>query len=177
MPAKPTNQTAQPARTQSPESVTGVQLAQGIGHRPVQGFWGEAWSQVIRRPGAIFGLTWIAIVAFFAVFAPFLASGHPLVMREGGELTSPLLDNLKSTDILLCLGAVAGVIWMALPLRIDRGTRLGVLLLACLQAGIVVILISFVAASASSRDASDWLRAAEQGPVFVPLVCGGVSAP
>ena len=97
-------------------------------------------------------------------------------MREGGELTSPLLDNLKSTDILLCLGAVAGVIWMALPLRIDRGTRLGVLLLACLQAGIVVILISFVAASASSRDASDWLRAAEQGPVFVPLVCGGVSA-
>ncbi len=176
MATKPPNQTpAATARTQAPESVTGVQLAQGIGHRPVRGFWGEAWSQVVRRPGAILGLSWISVIAFFAVFAPFIASGHPILMRQDGNLSSPLLDNLRSTDILLLLGAVAGVLWMVLPLRIDRGVRLGALLVACLQAGIVVIALSFVAARASSRDASDWLRAAEQGPVFVPLVCAGVS--
>lgn len=172
MATKPTQQTA---RAPAPESVTGVQLAQGIGHRPVQGFWGEAWSQVIRRPGAIFGLSWISVIAFFAVFAPFLASGHPLVMREGDTLTSPLIDNLKATDILLLLGAVSGVVWMALPIKLDRGTRLGALLIACLQAGIVIIILSFIAARASSRDASDWLRAAEQGRWFVPAVCFGVS--
>jgi ABC-type dipeptide/oligopeptide/nickel transport system permease subunit len=175
MATKPTNQPAPPARSQAPESVTGVQLAQGIGHRPVQGFWGEAWSQVIRRPGAIFGLSWISVIAFFAVFAPFLASGHPLAVREGGTLTSPLLDNLRATDILLLLGAFAGVVWMALPMKLDRGTRLGALLIACLQAGIVIVILSVVSAKAAGRDASDWLRAAEQGRLFVPLVCSGTA--
>jgi len=174
MATKPTNPTA-PARTQAPGSVTGVQLAQGIGHRPVQGFWAEAWSQVLRRPGAIFGLSWISVIAFFAVFAPFLASGHPLLMREQGSLTSPLLANIKATDILLLLGAFAGVIWMTIPIRADRGTRLGALLIACLQAGIVIIILSVVSATASNRDASDWLRAAEQSPLFAPLVCFGTS--
>ncbi len=173
----PTNQIA---RDQAPESVTGVQLAQGIGHRPVQGFWGEAWSQVIRRPGAIFGLAWISIVAFFAVFAPFIASGHPLVMRQlggdqAGALTSPLISTLKATDILLLLGAITGVTWMALPMKLDRGTRLGALIIAALHAGIVVIILSLVSAKAASRDASDWLRAAEQGSLFAPLVCFGTA--
>ncbi|MEM9374359.1 MAG: hypothetical protein AAGA55_12025, partial [Planctomycetota bacterium] len=72
-------------RSQPLESVTGVQLAQGIGHRPNKGFWGEAWEHVVRRPGAIFGLSWVAAVAFFAVFAPFIASGYPLIARELGE--------------------------------------------------------------------------------------------
>lgn len=169
-------------RTQSSESVTGVQLAQGIGHRPVRGFWAEAWAQVIRRPGAVFGLTWIGIVAFFAVFAPFIASGHPILLREIGpdgsvvSVTSPLWDNLKGTDLLILIGAIAAVVWMALPLRIDRGTRLGVILTSGLQAGLVVVILFFIASRAASRDASDWLRNFEQQVYFAPLVCFGVTA-
>src|ERR1043165_2588151 len=64
-----------------PESVTGIQLAQGIGVQEARGFWADAWAQVLRRPGAVAALGWLGIVAFFAVTAPFLASGHPLVLR------------------------------------------------------------------------------------------------
>lgn len=176
MPQQPTT-----TRSQSSESVTGVQLAQGIGHRPVRGFWAEAWSQVIRRPGAICGLTWVGIVAFFAVFAPFIASGHPIIQRELGpdcsvlSVTSPMWNNLKGTDLLILLGAIASVVWMALPLRIDRGTRLGVILTSGLQAGLVVVILFFIASRASSRDASDWLRNLEQQSYFAPLVCFGIS--
>lgn len=176
MPQQPTT-----TRSQSSESVTGVQLAQGIGHRPVRGFWAEAWSQVIRRPGAICGLTWVGIVAFFAVFAPFIASGHPIIQRELGpdgsvlSVTSPMWNNLKGTDLLILLGAIASVVWMALPLRIDRGTRLGVILTSGLQAGLVVVILFFIASRASSRDASDWLRNLEQKSYFAPLVCFGIS--
>lgn len=176
MPQQPTT-----TRSQSSESVTGVQLAQGIGHRPVRGFWAEAWSQVIRRPGAICGLTWVGIVAFFAVFAPFIASGHPIIQRELGpdgtvlSVNSPMWNNLKGTDLLILLGAIASVVWMALPLRIDRGTRLGVILTSGLQAGLVVVILFFIASRASSRDASDWLRNLEQQSYFAPLVCFGIS--
>jgi ABC-type dipeptide/oligopeptide/nickel transport system permease subunit len=64
-----------------PRAVTGVQLAQGLGVQEAKGFWADAWSQVVRRPGAIFGLSWIGIIIFFAIFSPILASGHPVLMR------------------------------------------------------------------------------------------------
>lgn len=64
-----------------PEAVSGVQLAQGIGVQEAKGFWADAWSQVLRRPGAVAGIVWISIVLFFAIFSPVLASGHPLILR------------------------------------------------------------------------------------------------
>ncbi len=66
-------------RSQPVDSITGVQAMQGLGVKPPKGFWADAWDQVVRRPSAIIGLTWVAIIAFFAVFAPLLANGHPLV--------------------------------------------------------------------------------------------------
>lgn len=168
-------------RAQSPEAVTGVQLAQGIGQQPTRGFWSEAWEQVIRRPGAIFGLTWIAIVGFFAVFSPVLASGHPLVMHEigpDGSVTNtvyPMLENLKSTDVLLLLGAIAGFIWMFAPLRIERSTRLGVLMAVALQCGLTVIVVSLIRSVTTGRDVSDSMRSLEQSATFVPVVSGVVA--
>ncbi|HBS28255.1 MAG TPA: hypothetical protein DEB06_02120, partial [Phycisphaerales bacterium] len=47
-----------------------------------RGFWADAWARVLRRPGAVLGLAWIGVVGFFAVVAPVLASGHPVLMRE-----------------------------------------------------------------------------------------------
>lgn len=63
--------------TAAPDAVTGVQLAQGVGVQEARGFWADAWSQVLKRRGAICGLTWIGIVVFFALFSPLLANGHP----------------------------------------------------------------------------------------------------
>lgn len=176
MPNQPTT-----TRSQSPEAVSGVQLAQGIGHRPTRGFWAEAWEQVTRRPGAIFGLTWISIVAFFAVFSPLIASGHPLVLHELGpdgdvvSTTYPLLENLKATDILLLIGTVAGLVWMFGPFRIDRSTRLGVLMAAALQGGLVIVIISLVRATTTGRDVSDAVRNLEQSAAFVPVVSASVA--
>ena len=179
----PTNTT----RPQNPEAVTGVQLAQGIGHRPTQGFWAEAWFQVVRRPGAIFGLTWIGIVAFFAVFAPFVASGHPIIARDlgpDGEVLrthSPMLANLGPTDILLLLGSFVAVPAMLARMKTDRGTRLGLILVAGLQAGLILVIATIVHAKVTGRDASDFVRGLEQKtwfPAVASLVIAAiVSAP
>ena len=39
----------------------------GIGVQAAKGFWAEAWSRVLRRRGAVLGMCWLGIVAFFAV--------------------------------------------------------------------------------------------------------------
>jgi hypothetical protein len=55
---------------------------QGIGHREAKGFWADAWGQVVRQPRAMLALAWISTIAFFAAFAPVLASGHPLLFTR-----------------------------------------------------------------------------------------------
>lgn len=159
-------------RPMNPEAVTGVQLAQGIGHQPAKGFWGEAWSQVIRRPGALFGLTWITIIAFFAIFAPFLASGHPLIMSElddAGNAVStsyPLFAQLKATDVLLILGLIAAVPFFILPLGIDRSTRIAVAVVVSLQAMLASLMSTAIRGYVTGRDVSDTIRGWEQAAWF-----------
>lgn len=92
-----------------PEVVTGVQLMQGIGVRAAKGFWAEAWSTVIKRKTAVVALCWLGIIAFMAVYAPLLASGHPLWMTsKGGESSSPLWQSLTSLDLVLLFGTTLG---------------------------------------------------------------------
>lgn len=65
-------------------------------------------TQVARRTfarlGARIGIGWIGVVALCAVFAPFLANSHPLIMTVDGETSSPLLAHLTWIDVAL-LGA------------------------------------------------------------------------
>jgi ABC-type dipeptide/oligopeptide/nickel transport system permease subunit len=102
-------------------SVSGVELAQGVGVQEAKGFWFDVWTRVVRRPGAMFGLAWLAVVAFFAVFSPLLANGHPMVLWElgpGGEAisrSSPMLANLRPTDVLLPAGVIGGLFWIFAP--------------------------------------------------------------
>src|ERR1043165_4845286 len=64
--------------------------------RPTRGFWGDARSLAMRRPGAAAAVAWLGVVALLAAIAPLLASGHPLILRgldSGGtvtQTTSPL---------------------------------------------------------------------------------------
>ena len=157
------------AMRDQPEVVTGVHLMQGIGHRPARGFWAEAWSQVVRRPTAIFGLTWIGIIAFFACFAPLLASGHPLVWRPAGEpgpATSPLLSHLTAMDWVLMIGGVVGSVYVFGPWGGKRSSKLGVTIGAGVQAGVTVIAKLIVESKFSARDADQWMRDLEQWPLF-----------
>lgn len=103
-----------PTRAVQPDVVTGVQLMKGIGVRQAKGFWADAWSTVFKRRTAVVAVTYLLIVAFFSVFAPLLASGHPLWMRwtdAAGKVqtSSPLWQNLTSLDLILLAATLIGV--------------------------------------------------------------------
>jgi peptide/nickel transport system permease protein len=146
------------------EAVTGVQLAQGVGIQPAKGFWADAWSQVLKRPAAIAALAWLGIVAFLAVFAPLIGSGHPLIFRElddaGGVVAKsyPLFRQLRSADVILILGALIAVPWILLAPKDRRSTRLGAAIFAALVAAVVVIGSSFVQSATLGRDVSGLAR-------------------
>ncbi|HEV8291123.1 MAG TPA: ABC transporter permease [Tepidisphaeraceae bacterium] len=56
------------------------------------------------------GILWIGVLLFMAVFAPFLASSHPLLMKMDGRWSSPLLVHLTQTDVTLLVAFVVGVV-------------------------------------------------------------------
>tara|TARA_R110000868_G_scaffold241497_3_gene496635 strand:+ start:347234 stop:348943 length:1710 start_codon:yes stop_codon:yes gene_type:complete len=158
------------------DSVTGVQLAQGIGHTEVKGFWADAWGHVLTRPAAVAGIVWVAIVAFFAIFAPLLASGHPLMAwpmnpdGSTGSMTSPLLNTLKSSDVVLMFwGLMAPVILLAPIKNFPTGPRLRLIIAAGAQSGIMVILARLTESYFTARDASDSVRELAQSDMFMPI--------
>lgn len=155
------------------ESVTGVQLAQGIGHRPAQGFWTEAFGQVMKRPAAVVGFIWIAIVAFFAIFAPLIASGHPILswtLDESGAkeaLTSPMLRMLTLADVVLIIWGIWTPLFLFFPTKkASVGEKLRLIVAAGVQLAIAVVLVGAVSGIFGARDASDWQRALEQKEYF-----------
>src|SRR5687768_12198987 len=81
----------------------------------------------VGRRGARAGLVWIAVVAFFAAFAPFIANSHPyllkttdpmLVSKYGGPWSSPLFQHLGPADVALpILAFTAVILWFNRKLR------------------------------------------------------------
>lgn len=164
-----------------PDAVTGVQLAQGIGHQPARGFWTEAWAQVFSRPAAVAGIAWVAIVTFFAIFSPLIASGHPLIAWEitadgsRGALRSPIIDTLTSADVTLIIFGVVAPIFMFVRIpRLDYGKKIRLLIAGAAQMGISVIIARIVESYFTQRDASgfvaDWGRSEHFVPVSSILV-------
>ncbi|MBL9147862.1 MAG: ABC transporter permease [Phycisphaerae bacterium] len=130
---------ATPSNTRT---ISGIDAMRGVGAKSPQGFWADAWSRVLRRRGAVLAITWIGVIAFFAVFSPLVANGHPIWFKrlDTGEVSWPLFANLSATDLCLLLGALLGVPWMLLPLKLKRSTRLGMLVVAGVQSGLTIVL-------------------------------------
>lgn len=171
------------ARGQPGEAtISGIDAMRGVGATPPRGFWADAWQRVLHRPSAVAGLAWLSVVAFFAVFAPLVANGHPILftrLAADGSVVdrhSPLWQSLTAEDLLLMVGAVAGAIWLLLPLRTDRSTRLGAIIVAALQAGFTLAIASAVAAWVSSPERFDETRRLSREPWFPWLVTGGAAA-
>lgn len=61
----------------------------------------QIFKRVIARRGAQLGLIWIGLLVVVAVFAPFLASSHPLVITTQEGWRSPLFHHLGGMDITL----------------------------------------------------------------------------
>ncbi|MEM6334736.1 MAG: ABC transporter permease [Planctomycetota bacterium] len=75
----------------------------------------RAWAQ----RGLRIGVAWVLVVIGLAVFAPFLANTHPLVMRAAdGTLSSPMLEHLSAADVALPIALLAGAVVMFTPLTL-----------------------------------------------------------
>ena len=77
---------------------------------PVRSFTRHVLTQAWARQGARLGLAWIIVLVFCAVFAPFLANSHPILMKQSGVISSPLLRHLTPTDVWLLVAAFTSVL-------------------------------------------------------------------
>jgi peptide/nickel transport system permease protein len=165
--------------------ISGIDAMRGVGGGPAKGFWEDAWARVVRRPTALAGLTWLSIIAFFALFAPLIANGHPLLYTEvgaggiDGSTHSPLWESLSATDLLLIIGGGLGILSLVLPSRaqggVPRSTRLGVIIVSALQAGFTLALASAIAAWFTSPERFDETRALSRTATF-PWMVASVAA-
>ncbi|MEK7321809.1 MAG: ABC transporter permease [Pseudomonadota bacterium] len=75
--------------------------------------------EVYLKFGARIGLAWIGVLVLVAVFAPFLANSHPLLVSEGGTRHSPLLRALTAADVslLVILAAVLVLSFLRVAFR------------------------------------------------------------
>lgn len=104
---------------------------------PRRSMLGAIGMAVLGRWGARFGVTWIAILIFLAVFAPLIANSHPVLLLEGGRWTSPLLQHLYPVDAILLVGTLSGIgLWLMWPIG---GKRRFLIWLVILVLAVVIL--------------------------------------
>ncbi|MDB5303922.1 MAG: binding-protein-dependent transport system inner rane component [Phycisphaerales bacterium] len=89
---------------------------------PPQSYWARVARDTFRGPGAKLGAAWIGIVALCAVFGPFLASSHPLLLKLDQHWSSPLLWHLTGVDVILMVAFFAAVL-LACARRMSFGRK------------------------------------------------------
>ena len=153
----------------SSSTISGIDVMRGVGAKPSKPFWADAWERVLHRWGARLGIAWIAVIAFFAIFAPFVASGLPIwtVQYElladgsrGPELKawSPLWQGLSAIDVALFVGCIVGTPWVALPNSVlgglTRAHRIGVLIAAAIQMTLSILIADAIGHWLTSPESS-----------------------
>ena len=157
-------------KQEAPNMISGIDAMRGVGQTRAKGFWADAWGRVLKRNGARFGLLWIGLIAFFAIFAPLIANSHPWMIEQigvNGEVTSrswPLLANLTATDWLLLIGVFVGAPWILFgPRSLTRAQRTGMFVVAAIQAGVIVVLVPTLIEWASDSSRAPWLKEMARG--------------
>src|SRR5437870_9617251 len=91
----------------------------------------QAFVDTVAQPGARAGAAWIAVVVFFAVFAPFLASSFPIFMRtRDGGWHWPMFTHLYAIDVVLVvtfLAVCALALWRGLSFSASLLALIGVI--------------------------------------------------
>ena len=81
----------------------------------------QVGGRILRQWGARIGLAWIILLVLLAVFAPFVATSHPLLMKSHGRWSSPVLQNLGPADVILQFAFWSFLIlW---PIRMRAATK------------------------------------------------------
>lgn len=111
-----------------------------VSARPSRSWIRRVLGETFVKTGAKVGLAWLAVVSFFAVFAPFVANSRPLWMVDGdGNASSPLILNLTAADVTLLGAAVVGVVVFVARKRIGKRP-----LLVWLSASAAIWLVAIV---------------------------------
>ena len=151
--------------TAIPVAISGIDVMRGVGAVRAKGFWADAWGRVLKRPGAIFGMCWIGVIAFFAVFGPIVANAHPMTLvRVGAGGTAmrewPLFANLTPTDWALLIGCFVGLPWIFIgPRSLTRAQRLGIFVVAALQVGFTIVIAGAIVGWAQDPSRAEWVKA------------------
>lgn len=109
-------------------------------------YWEMIWKQFKKHPMGIFGLTVVGIFCLVGVYAPFLASSKPLIVKYDGDWYFPLFRYLfyaefftKKLDIffnllMFTLPAFLLAFWLFRNSKFSLGTAF--LAISCLQIGL-----------------------------------------
>ena len=91
--------------------------------------------QTFAHWGARFGIAWILCLVMLAVFAPFLASSHPLLIMDNGEWSSPVLRYLTVVDVSLV--SVFIICCCVFFLKITKKTKVLAIVTTALASGLL----------------------------------------
>ncbi len=84
----------------------------------VPGTWlGGIARRLLGGWGARIGLLWVAILVLLAVFAPFIANSRPLAIQQKGQWSSPLIEHLATSDVVLLAAFFSGLILYFVPVK------------------------------------------------------------
>ena len=96
----------------------------------------QVLGDTLTRLGARIGAIWIATLMLLAVFSPFLANSHPILMKQAGQWSSPLIQHLTAADITLLAVFVALIVLLFIR-RMKTGTKLLTLIIIAAATGSV----------------------------------------
>jgi peptide/nickel transport system permease protein len=124
---------------------------------PSQSFLRQVVGIVLRSYRARLGLIWIGLLVIGAVFAPFLASSHPILMKSNGQWSSPLLRHLSAGDFSLQV-----CFWSALAIYFWPGLRPGTRWIIWIALNLVAITIFCITIHPSDIVVYDQYRTAQR---------------
>jgi len=101
-----------------------------------ESFSARIWRKTLAGVGVKFGLGWVALLVFCAVFAPFLANSMPLLMSKDGVISAPVLEYLSVEDAwILASFFIALVVYR---LKVGGGKQILLFLLGSALAAVLV---------------------------------------
>ncbi len=162
-----------------PTTQDGSALA--VSYARAAGYWTNAWRIALRRPLVVAAVVWVGAISLVGVMAPFLANGHPIVLRavqQGtlGPATFPLLGHLTAADWILAAGLPVATACLLWPAPGGRERRVRMLVLAIVQAALIIGATHVLRAWSLDRGAPAALASWARREWFVPAACAGIAA-
>ena len=132
---------------------------------PPRNWLAEALFSTFGRTGARIGAVWIGVIAFCAVFAPFLANSRPMLMKSNGQWSSPLIEQLTGVDVTLL-----AVFFVGLGLMFIRRLRMSERIVIVLWTVALVLPLAYWPSLATTWVQTQWPWLVRGGLILLGVV-------